>query len=492
VVDRLGIAFVEIQAMPPVTTAAAEASSQPADDRPPQLPGRQLAEDWAALWLGIALLLVALLLVCWTAAPAGGSDSGPLNSWVSRWIVQPQRWDLSPTAALIDPKSGRNLLLPLLVSWGQLMLICCAGLWLRGYRVVPSMPAVAVLLALATIALILAAQQTVQRFGLEFAVWGLLLGLVISNSVGTPQWLRPAAQGELWIKLGLVLMGAEILFGRLLALGPPGIMVAWVVTPVVLISTYLFGQYVLRISSKTLNLVISADMSVCGVSAAIATAAACRAKREELSLAIGMSLSFTVVMMVVMPRLALAMGLSPAVGGAWIGGTIDSTGAVAAAGQALGETGLQVATTVKLIQNVMIGLVAFVIALLWSRGGEGSQPAGKVGWGEIWIRFPKFILGFLGLSLLFSFLAAQGGYWSEASQLAVSGLSKPWRNWLFCLAFVAIGLQTDFRQLAPALKGGKPLTLYLCGQGLNLILTLAMAWLAFGGLADTAPLEPGE
>jgi uncharacterized integral membrane protein (TIGR00698 family) len=477
--------------MAPTTTTAAGASPRPPEARPSMIPVRQLAEDWVALWLGMALLLVALLLVAWTAAAAGAPDSGPLTTWIGRWIVQPQRWDLSPTASLLEQKSGRNLALPLLVSWGQLMLICGAALWLRGYALVPSMPAVAALLGLSTVALIVAAQETVHRFGLEFALWGLLLGLMISNTIGTPQWLRPAAQGELWIKIGLVLMGAEILFGRLLALGPPGVLVAWVVTPVVLISTYLFGQYVLRISSKTLNLVISADMSVCGVSAAIATAAACRAKREELSLAIGMSLSFTVIMMVVMPRLALAMGLSPAVGGAWIGGTIDSTGAVAAAGQALGETGLQVATTVKLIQNVMIGLVAFVIAMLWSRG-ESSERAGPVRWFEIWIRFPKFILGFLGMSLLFSALASQGGYWSEISQLAVSGLSKPWRNWLFCLAFVAIGLQTDFRQLAPALRGGKPLTLYLCGQGLNLILTLAMAWFAFGGMTDSAPVDPRE
>lgn len=477
--------------MVPSSTASAGPSQRPTETRPPELPGRQLAEDWAALWLGSALLLVALLLVVSTAAPAGGTGDGPLVSSLTRWIVQPQRWDRSPTAALVDQKTGRNLAWPLLASCGQLTLICCAGLWLRGYRLAPSIPAVAALLALSSVALLVAAQETVHRFGLEFALWGLLLGLMISNTIGTPQWLRPAAQGELWIKIGLVLMGAEILFGRLLALGPPGVLVAWVVTPVVLISTYLFGQYVLRISSKTLNLVISADMSVCGVSAAIATAAACRAKREELSLAIGMSLSFTVVMMVVMPRLVEAMGLSQAVGGAWIGGTIDSTGAVAAAGQALGETGLQVATTVKLIQNVMIGVVAFVIALLWSRG-ESAERGGQVRWVEIWIRFPKFILGFLGMSLLFSALAAQGGYWSEASQLAVSGLSKPWRNWLFCLAFVAIGLQTDFRQLAPALRGGKPLTLYLCGQGLNLILTLTMAWFAFGGIADSAAPDAGE
>src|SRR5690606_3004756 len=140
------------------------------------------------------------------------------------------------------------------------------------------------------------------------------------------------------IKTGLVLLGAEILLGQLVALGLPGIFVAWIVTPIVLVSTFAFGQRVLGIRSKSLNMVISADMSVCGVSAAIATAAACRAKKEELSLAIGMSLTFTVVMMVLMPAAIRALGMSDVLGGAWMGGTIDSTGAVAAAGGILGET----------------------------------------------------------------------------------------------------------------------------------------------------------
>ena len=76
-------------------------------------------------------------------------------------------------------------------------------------------------------------------------------------------------------------MGAGLLFGTLMKLGPPGILVSWVTTPIVLISTYQFGQRVLKIKSKTLNLVLSADMSVCGVSAAVATAAACKAKKKN-------------------------------------------------------------------------------------------------------------------------------------------------------------------------------------------------------------------
>ncbi|GKT28601.1 Uncharacterised protein family UPF0324, prokaryote like protein, partial [Aduncisulcus paluster] len=108
---------------------------------------------------------------------------------------------------------------------------------------------------------------------------------------------QKALQVEFFIKTGLVLLGAEVLFNKVVAIGIPGIFVAWVVTPVVLITTFIFGQKVIKVPSKTLNMVISADMSVCGTSAAIAAAAACKAKKEELTLAIGLSLVFTSIMM---------------------------------------------------------------------------------------------------------------------------------------------------------------------------------------------------
>ncbi len=309
------------------------------------------------------------------------------------------------------------------------------------------------------------------------------MGLIISNTIGTPAFLKPAMLTEFFIKTGLVLLGAEVLMNRLLALGVPGIFVAWVVTPIVLVSTYFFGQRVLKMPSKSLNMVISADMSVCGVSAAIATAAACRAKKEELSLAIGMSLTFTVIMMVVMPAIIIGTGMDPILGGAWMGGTIDSTGAVAAAGavagDVLGEEVLEVAATVKMIQNILIGVIAFAVAAYWVAYVEPEKSAPKIGAMEIWYRFPKFVLGFVAMSILFSVLYGSLTGGPELVDAMINGSTATLRGWFFCLAFVSIGLETNFKQLLPQLKGGKPLILYLCGQTLNLILTLLMAWLMF-------------
>jgi uncharacterized membrane protein YadS len=303
--------------------------------------------------------------------------------------------------------------------------------------------------------------------------------MIICNTVGTPAFVRPAVLTEFYIKTGLVLLGAEVLLNRLLALGVPGIFVSWVVTPIVLVTTFIFGQRVLKMSSPSLNMVISADMSVCGVSAAIATAAACKAKKEELSLAIGMSLVFTVIMMVAMPAFIRFVGMDEVLAGAWLGGTIDSTGAVAAAGAALGDRALEVAATVKMIQNILIGAVAFGVAVYWVTRVEKDPSAPRPSLWEIWHRFPKFILGFVGASLVFSLLfgALAGG--PELVDATIDGSTATLRGWFFCLAFVSIGLETNFRELAPYLKGGKPLTLYLCGQALNLCLTLLMAWLMF-------------
>jgi uncharacterized membrane protein YadS len=255
----------------------------------------------------------------------------------------------------------------------------------------------------------------------------------------------------------------------------------------VLISTYWFGQKVLKMESPSLNMVISADMSVCGVSAAIATGAACRAKREEVSYAIGVSLLFTAIMMVVQPWFVLWSGMDKMVGAAWMGGTIDSTGAVAAAGAVLGKEAETVASTVKMIQNVLIGVIAFGVAAYWSArhgseeaGGEGA--GAKIGLGEIWKRFPKFVFGFIGASLVFSFLPHWFGLTSSGVETLTKDLTTPLRMWLFCLAFIAFGLETNFRELSKYLREGKPLLLYLLGQAWSMLLSLAMASLMFGYL----------
>lgn len=453
----------------------------------------RISDDLLAIICGATLLLIGLLAVMQSGEqkpeePGQIVYSNPLKPWLSK----PQEWTRTPFDALAKTDGKGN------VSWAPtigigMSLLALISLFTAAVSarertwVLPKfLAAFAFIFVLATGSFVLASHSTIKSANLEYPLWALIVGLILSNTIGTPKWLRVAVRSELYIKTGLVLLGAEVLLSRLLALGLPGIFVSWVVTPIVLITTYVFGQRVLKIESRSLNMVISADMSVCGVSAAIATGAACRAKKEELSLAIGISLAFTVVMMIVMPPLIALMGMDSRVAGAWIGGTIDSTGAVTVAGTALGEKAMEVATTVKMIQNILIGVIAFGVAVYWVRFVDRSSAAEKPKVSEIWNRFPKFVLGFIGASMVFSLIHGSVEQGPLLVDEVIKGATKTMREWLFCVAFVCIGLETRFLDFAKYFKGGKPVVLYVCGQAFNLTLTLLMAYLMFGWLFPAA------
>lgn len=418
-----------------------------------------------------------------SAAEAAGFLSTELNaaaeSRIREYRAQLARHRVASRKANAPPY---NLLGALAVFGLAAALVLAAGVACMGRAAGPFLRGFGLIYLLAILAFLIASQADVKAAGFGDPAWAILLGLLISNTIGTPRGAVPAVQTEYYIKIGLVLLGVEILFGKILVIGLPGIFVAWVVTPIVFILTYLFGQYLLKIPSRSLNLTLSADMSVCGVSAAIATAAACRAKKEELTLAIGISLIFTSIMMIVMPNVIQMLGMDPVLGGAWIGGTIDATGAVVAAGAFLGDQALYVAATIKMIQNILIGVIAFFVAVYWVTCVERSPAGERPSAAEIWRRFPKFVLGFLAASIVFSAIyEALGSDLGETliSNGLIQGWTKTIREWCFSLAFVSIGLATNFRSLCHHLTGGKPVVLYVCGQALNLALTLGAAYLMF-------------
>ena len=418
------------------------------------------SEDWWAVWLA-GLVMAGVVAGLVGAVPGVG------------------RWTRVPTEAFAGRVGG-------LAALGLAMAALSAlAVGVMGRSARRQAAAFLPLFLLAVVAYTLANQAGVRAAGFGYAFWALLIGLLIANAVRTPEWLKPALRSELYIKTGLVLLGAEVLFGNILSLGLPGLFVAWLVTPIVILFMYQFGVRFLRIGSRSLVIVIAAATSVCGVSAAIAVAAAARARKQELTLAVGMSLIFTVAMMIVMPLGIRAAGMDPVVGAAWIGGTVDATGAVVAAGALLGEQAEQIAAVVKMIQNMLIGLVAFLVAVYWVTRIEASgerRPQAI----EIWYRLPKFIIGFVAASLLFSFVLTPS--LGEARIAAALDLTSDVRGWLFCLAFVSIGLESSLRDLARHTSGGRPIQLYVTGQAFNVVLTLAAAYLAFGGvLFDRVP-----
>ncbi|KPK00458.1 MAG: hypothetical protein AMJ60_01320 [Desulfobacterales bacterium SG8_35] len=418
------------------------------------------------------------------AAAAAGFSNAELNNTakntISDWRGAHRKASAAKKKTKVSPYNQIGYLIGLCAV---LAIFFSIGIFFMkgGGEVAKFIPGFIGVFIIAVLAYVAAGQATMKEYGIGYAAWAILFGLIISNTIGTPKWMMKAVQTEYYIKTGLVLLGGEILFGKILSIGIPGIFVAWVVTPIVLISTFIFGQKIIKMPSPTLNMTISADMSVCGVSAAIATAAACRAKKEELTLAVGLSLVFTSIMMIVMPAVIKATNMDHVLGGAWMGGTIDATGAVAAAGAFLSDRALYTAATIKMIQNVLIGVIAFGVAVYWCAKYE-CAPGQKVGAGEIWVRFPKFVIGFIVASIIFSLMYGSMGESVGTAMLdhgVLRGFSRNFRGWFFCLAFVSIGLATNFRELGSYFKGGKPLILYVCGQSFNLVLTLIMAYIMF-------------
>jgi len=398
--------------------------------------------------------------------------------------------DFSSAQKAVKAKSY-NLIPSLLIFMVLIMLFFSIGAKFMGLNLGQFYKGFPIVFILAVLAYLLSKQATMSALGLSYVLFALLLGLIISNTVGVAQSIKTSAQTEFFIKTGLVLLGARILIGQIAIIGLPGLFVTWVVTPIVLITTYWFGQRVIKIPSKELNITVSSDMCVSGVSAAIATASACRAKKEELTLAIGMSMIFVAVMIFALPAIANMTGMHPVWAGAWLGGTVDNTGSVVAAGELIGYEAMVVAATIKMIQNILIGVIAFGVAAYWCLKVEpekackpGETPMKFTAGGalyEIWYRFPKFILGFIAASAIFSIMqGAVNMDWGNAMVSdGILDFANRLRGWFFCLAFVSIGLAINYQELKEPLRGGKPLILYVFGQGFNLLLTLFVAWLMF-------------
>jgi len=220
---------------------------------------------------------------------------------------------------------------------------------------------------------------------------------------------------------------------------------------------------------------LSSAVSICGVSAAIATSGAIQGNSKKLSYVVSMVLITAIPMMIAMPYIARYFGFSEEVTGAWIGGSIDTSGAVVASGSLVGETALKISTIVKFSQNVLLGVAALAISVYWTytNNPAGQQAGVKPSVGVIWERFPKFVLGFIAASLLFSFAL------SAETIAAVKGDIKSIQGLWFALAFTSIGLETNFKDLIKE-NSQRPFWVFLIAQFFNILVTLVMAFLLFG------------
>jgi uncharacterized integral membrane protein (TIGR00698 family) len=413
-----------------------------------------LAEDWLSVWLGAATIVLVL---------AGLRPALPVFKWTGL--------DASPLF------SASNLGSSLLLCLGCLAISLPGALVLgaRAGRYLAAFPAV---FALAWTGQAIAGNKTMNGLGLEYVIFALALGLMVSNLFGTPEWMREAVRTEYFIKTGLVIMGATILFEEILQAGALGILQAVFVVIVVWYFTFWLSRR-LKVDDE-FGAMLATSVSICGVSAAIAACGAIQGDKKKLSYVASVVLIVAIPMMVLQPWMIKTLAIPDIVGGAWLGGTLDTTGSVVAAGALISESAMKVGTIVKFSQNVLIGIAAFFLSVWWTMrqpGGKRERPTAAV----IWERFPKFVLGFVAASLVFSFLLP--GELVKETKSTLSGLRTVW----FALAFASIGLETRFTDLL-SMGEGRPLFAFLGGQAVNLAWTLILAWLIFGGVFFSVPV----
>ena len=310
--------------------------------------------------------------------------------------------------------------------------------------------------------------QTATSKLIEYPIWAVSIGLllnIILSLTGRKESIRPLLKTEIFLKTGLVLLGASVSLPTIMSVGARGLLQAAImITCVFGFTWWLAGKFKLP---PTLQAVMASAVSICGVSAAIAAAGAVLAKKEELTYTTALVIFTALPLMVIMPWLALTWGLPPLWAGAWFGSNIDTTAAVVGAGTIYGQEAMKIASIVKLSQNALIGVVAFLLAVYFAvkvEKGENGKPSPKL----IWDRFPKFVFGFLITSIL-----ASMGLFSKAQLADIKSL----QSWALSLAFVCIGLEVSVGRFKE--MGSRPVIVYLCATVFNTTLALLVSWLIF-------------
>lgn len=417
---------------------------------------KKISEDWTVVLIGFLMILLATALGLLPELP----KFGPKEGWNSAEMVVNHVFN---TVNLV------NVLLSFVVFY----LFTLLGAIISGRNLRRTLASFPVIFLLTILAQLISSYTHFKNLGLETVLFSLLIGLIIGNFTRLPEFLRET-QSEFFIKIGLVMLGATILFGDIMKAGAFGIIQA----VVVVFSVWYFAYWLarkFRVDDEMAAMLASA-VSICGVSAAIATAGAIRGDNKKLSYVISLVLIIAIPMMIFMPYLAKWIGLSQEVTGAWLGGTIDTTGAVVASGTIVGDIALKYATIIKFSQNVLLGLAAFIISIYWTYSKKSPADVEKPTLRIIWDRFPKFVLGFIMASLFFSFFIAP-----ETAASLVKPI-KAYQGFWFSLAFVCIGLETRFVDILK-LDNGKPLYSFLVAQSFNIVITLIVAFLLFGVLA---------
>jgi uncharacterized membrane protein YadS len=434
-------------------------------------------EDWWAVILGLGLVAIGAALF------AGGSSLAWLAVTPAKWTTFAQ---LGADFAVKWPRYLAQLVLWLLLVPGALSSL--------GYRLRDTLPAFLFLYAASVVIFALGQWAQAVTFNLEPPLVALAVGLLLANLNLLPRALDAGFRVEFYVKLGVVLLGATLPFTLIVWAGPVALLQATIVSLITFGVIFAVAR-ALKIDPR-FAATLGVGGAVCGVSAAIAIAAAVGARKQEAASVISIVILWAIVMIFVLPFAAAGLHLPAGVGGAWIGTSEFADAAGFAAAQAYGGIAAKVPgalagtadqsvaafTLMKVVgRDVWIGIWAIVLSIIATTRWEATGIDNRAGAGEIWRRFPKFVIGFLIASLAIT-LIAQGVGHAAYSKQADPGLVAPIKNlriWAFTFGFLSIGLTTRLRDLAGV--GVRPVAAFSVGVAVNVLLGLALSAAVFGG-----------
>lgn len=435
-------------------------------------PSTALTEDWLAVLLGLAIVLVALTFF----------EAGSSLKWIA---VKPPKWS-APGDLTKHFAANADRYVAQFVLWAT---VFGSGLRLLGTRLSEFLPAFLFLYVGSVVIFVVGAWEQAAAYQLEPPLLALAVGMLLSNLVRMPRWMDVAFRVEYYVKLGIILLGATIPLTLVIWGGPLAILQAGIVSVATFLAIYAVGR---RLGlDQRLCATLGVGGAVCGVSASIAVAGAVGARKEHLPVAITLVVVWAVVMVFVLPLAARTLGLSTGVAGAWIGSSEFADAAGFAAAQAYSgyagtvpgiegrpEDTIWAFTLMKVVgRDVWIGIWAFVLAIVAATRWECNGVSGRADAGQIWRRFPKFVVGFLLASAIVTILTAGYSYVEFEKQVTPNFVNpvKDLRTWAFIFCFFSIGLSTRFRELTGT--GMKPFAAFTAGVALNVLLGFVLsAW----------------
>ena len=419
---------------------------------------KYLTEDWVTAFLSIPLLALAMLS---PLLPDGGPKIPETLVTAEAWLNIGAFFLIALVLLFVGNKVLNRPMKGLLLSFIAIFAIAVLAQWV-------------------------AKLEAVKFYGFEAVFFSVIFGLIVRNLFKVPEWLKPAIQGEFFIKIGVVCLGATVLFSDVMKSGAAGLVQAILVVAIV----WSFGYWLARKLKieKATAMTLASGCSICGVSACITASGVAGTDKKDLSYIISVVLIVVVPMIYIMPWIAGIIvpllvddpTIQNEIIGAWIGGTIDTTSGVVASAESVGQIAENTAVVVKATQNVLIGVVAFFIALYLSTHSNKSSNINTPSLSIVWDKFPKFILGFLIASALFSILQTQDMLTLNASgKVMETAMAKNFSTFFFSLSFVCIGMDTRLKDIVSR-ENRRILHAFLGTQVFNIIVTGVIAWVMFG------------